>query len=894
MKSRVARRRPAAAPPPRTVRQEPSTFAPQQGLLALQQIAGNQAVQRLIASGTIQRDHHLPQFRQGGGATTVPVPPPTVSRPPNRPPPPVPGGTTSSRPPNRPPPPVPLTGSRPPNRPPPPVPGGRRPPNRPPPLTPPEQRALDALGKSPEVWADEAITEAYTATDAGIKTLNAAAKTRLGSGGITPIADAATTNGMDRLIESLVTDAMGKVVTEIVGKKDRHGKLVKDKPVFGKAQFDEQRFGALLPTIDTALTARGSAPTSPGSKTPAKDEYVKMAARTITDPKKREELLKKAGLAAAQKGAETALKKAGPVLNEANTHKPALQSAASGAVREVFEAQIQTNMASFSRDLESAKLLRKAFDAGRDRRDIISNAERIKIRSEDRASPGALDAIEALGVDAAEAAVNEKVAELAPKAGAALQSHLTKNLTALQTITAAASTETDRLMQDPAFAKRAAEEAINETLSGKLDSGLKHIGKICGKGKRPGDTRKIDLIIRVPVDPTATGFIGFQVRATSKRNDDLSLNMHAELNIIGGAKVPGIDVEAMGQLGGYFDLKVAHDPTGQRKDGQQAGNLLSYALYRRFQESKVIPQAFVDWIWGMGGKSKEGSESTSDAKRREAELWGKAQEEGFAEGDWVETGALAGGRAKAGIQAGGGKVGVKGGIGVLTGTRYDKKTIAEGREKAEKRSGREARMTKLGRGVTTLRADASATVGPLTGGADFSVTFRDQPKESEDTVLSANLTLFLQGMVMKKAMFGDPAEAALRLATWLAELGLLGQKVIDTADERMRGMERVKPGLSEAKLAYKGRRLGMEGFSTASSLFTGQWQAQHELFEQAQALQEGSFTIGEVGSKIGETAQNVGSGVSGGAQGIPGLFGAIGPSVRGLNGGPMQEQLGNI
>jgi hypothetical protein len=200
----------------------------------------------------------------------------------------------------------------------------------------------------------------------------------------------------------------------------------------------------------------------------------------------------------------------------------------------------------------------------------------------------------------------------------------------------------------------------------------------------------------------------------------------------------------------------------------------------------------------------------------------------------------------------------------------------------------------MGKGVTTLYADASATVGPLTAGADFSITFRDAPKDDEDHVLNASLSIYAQGMVMKKAMFGDPAEAGIRLATWLAEIGLLGRKVIDQADEQARGLKKPKMGMKDFKLMKKGKRLGMEGFNTASSLFAGEWTSQHQAFEQAQALQEGSSTISEVGSKTGELVGNVGSGATGAGGAVPGVFGSVPNSISSMSPAPTQQALQNV
>lgn len=874
MKTRAARIQRAASVTAAPSRPAPRAPEPPQGLLALQHTAGNQAVQRLIASGgLVQRDHHLPQFKTGGTSTL----------PPQKPPPPTPRlGNSRMRHSNPPPPPTTTT-------------TGSKAPTNAPPLTPPKQKEMDELGKSPEVWAKESVDAAYAATVDAIKAFNVSVKTRLGTAGVTGISTPTTTAGMTRLMDSLVTDMLGVVVGESVGEKDSKGKAKKKRK---KYVFDATRFAGLVPFIDSALETRAKQGPKQGSETPAKDEYIRMAAQANSvvgmKPKKKEKLVKQVGLAAAEQGAEKALRTNPTVLGEANKHRPALKTAADKAAGDVFALQTDVNITAFRRELQNAKLLKASFEGKADRRDLIANADRLRIRVEDRGSSAAVDAIETLASDAAEAAVGESLNEVAPKAGVDLQRLLTRDEALRQRLITSVSTETDRLLKDPAFQTQAVAEAVNATMEGKMHSKLKFVGSVCGKPKRIGDTQKIDVIIRAPVDPSGIGYVGFQVRTTSRRNEDMSLNMHAELNIIGGAKVPGVDVEAMGQLGGYFDIKVAHDPSGQKKEAEVAGDMLSYAMYRRFRESPIIPHGVANALWGMGGKTAGVGESKADAKYRESETWAKAVEEGLDERDYVETGGLVGGRVKAGISGGGAKVGVKGGVGVLTGKRYTKKTIEEGRKKQSGITGNKAKAVKLGEGVTTLRADAAATIGPLTAGAQFQVTFRDRPKDGEDRVVEARLDIYAQGMVMKKAMFGDPAEAAIRLATWLAEIGLLGRGIIDRAEEQATSMQKAKTEWKDITLMRKGQRLGMEGFNTGAALFQGEWGTQHAAFEQQQAILEGSSTMSEVGGKMGEMGGNIGSGVVESGSNVPGVFTSIPQSVGGLNGAPTQQALQNV
>ncbi len=847
----------------------PQAFAHQPGnpvttLLSAQRIFGNQAVQRMIHR--IQREGEDEQPTTRTRSTTL------LERPKDLPPVPskvgrplLSGGT---------PPPTPSTEGRPSL-------SSGGPPKKAPPLTPPQQQEMDNLGKSPEVWASEAVNEAIALTTQGLIDFNSMVTTRLAAK-----ADTASTTAADGAKEMLkqhvLTDALSLLHQQVtaVQKPTRGGGTTPQQSITGKYKFDKARFAGTASLIVPALNRAKAAPV--GTSQPKLDEFKQLSAEAMAnkfagDPKKLAKAAKKIAKIVAVKASETALSSSPVINSHVGGYVPQFKTAGRAAAQDIIDQQVSFSQTSVARDGETALLLAEALkSSSTNRRDLIANAGRIKARTLDYATTERVDAIEVMAEEAAATAANAKVEEVKVKAGEALLMDLTKNQAKLKTLRTAASLEVDRILKDPTLSAQVADEAISEKLEGSVNSKLKFISSVIGGGKKPGDTKTIDLTIRVPVDPNGIGYVGFQVRSVGRRTQDLGLDLHAELSIVGGAKIPGVDVDVMGKLGGYFDIKVGH--TGDLKeDGVKAANLLSYAMYRRFRESRIIPDAVTNTMWGMGGKTMKTGETKSAAKMRESEAWGAAIEEGVGEHDSVETGALLGASAKAKVAG----VGIKGGATMYTGTRYTKKSIEEARARGGgvKRSlGRGQKS--VGRGVTSIGAEFSTSIGPLNAGANFKMSMLDWKRDEDpDKILDARLEIFARGMVMKKAMFGDPAEAAVRIITWIAEMAKFADSVMERADEQSKNLKDNGRDLKGGLLARKGMKLVKQPINAGGAILAGEWEQQHALFEQQQAVMEGASSINEVGGMVSDTASSVPGAVSesvnsvgSGLSGIPGAI----------------------
>ena len=225
-----------------------------------------------------------------------------------------------------------------------------------------------------------------------------------------------------------------------------------------------------------------------------------------------------------------------------------------------------------------------------------------------------------------------------------------------------------------------AKESVEATLSGPLNSRLSAVGTMVG-GRVPhdGDKLKIDIMVKVPVDTSGIGKLGFHFLGDIK-NDDKNLKARLELSFVGGGDIAGL-VELLGEVGGYLDAASSVDNIPAATAGETMMSQLSYALYRQCRKSATIPNKFINWMWGMGGATRQQGESEFDAKFREAEAWAKAMEKKFLESkdkkDKVEMGVFAALTAEAkSFTASLGSA--KGQFKYLTGTKYNASSIEKG------------------------------------------------------------------------------------------------------------------------------------------------------------------------------------------------------------------------
>ncbi|WP_055074298.1 DUF4157 domain-containing protein [Pseudanabaena sp. 'Roaring Creek'] len=274
-------------------------------------------------------------------------------------------------------------------------------------------------------------------------------------------------------------------------------------------------------------------------------------------------------------------------------------------------------------------------------------------------------------------------------------------------------------------------DAIKKKYEGSAKSSLEKVGWLIDASvPNPGDKSKLEIELKIPCDPSGMGFVGMHLVCQSERKKVKELNTRCELTVTGGAKFAGL-AELKAEIGGYFESQAA--------DSSKVMQLVSYAIYRRFVESKVLPVEMSNYMWGG---------TTSSVGYKRAEKWaGNVEKEVFGKDDkaYVETGLVGAITAQGGIKDVGG-VGLGGKLAVKGsgGTRYDQKGVKEGKKRLLQNqgggglgdsysySGRGDAQESIGRRVYQLEPSFEATCAmfKMNGKAKF-VWLGDPSKEKD-------------------------------------------------------------------------------------------------------------------------------------------------------------------
>lgn len=251
-----------------------------------------------------------------------------------------------------------------------------------------------------------------------------------------------------------------------------------------------------------------------------------------------------------------------------------------------------------------------------------------------------------------------------------------------------------------------------------------------------GDTGEIEVAVKVPVDPSGVGYLGFRIKASVERLKKKSMKMRFELAVVGGGKIGNV-AEIGGELGMYLESQGATP--------EQALELISYGVYRRFRESKVLPREMANFIWGGSATAVGWNRSEKWAAKVEKENF--KDKSTFTPGDsdqagaYVETGGLAGVKAKGGI---GGVVDAEGGGQFSTGQKYDHDSVKGLKSKwggklgeAQKAPSVRGAQHHLGESVHHLEFGFSATGGPFAGALKVGIDWSTQQRNKGAAKLQA-------------------------------------------------------------------------------------------------------------------------------------------------------------
>lgn len=247
-----------------------------------------------------------------------------------------------------------------------------------------------------------------------------------------------------------------------------------------------------------------------------------------------------------------------------------------------------------------------------------------------------------------------------------------------------------------------------------------------------GDEAEIEVEFRWPVEPSGIAFVGGRLKVNAQRDsavgasagaqDKRNVLLRTELAVTFGGQFINVG-EVKGELNVYMESSA--------KTAEQCTTLLSYAIYRRWRESYVLPDGAANYIWG--GR-------TGNFGKLKAEKWSKRVETTVMDDEsaYVETGMGGAASGKGGI---GPVVSMGGNIGFSGGTRYDKESVekAKGRLGADNTRSAKANLsdaqTSLGKSVYALNLGVDVSGGILSGGAKLSAKwFGTEPKGAGGTM----------------------------------------------------------------------------------------------------------------------------------------------------------------
>lgn len=237
---------------------------------------------------------------------------------------------------------------------------------------------------------------------------------------------------------------------------------------------------------------------------------------------------------------------------------------------------------------------------------------------------------------------------------------------------------------------------------GKADTIFANLGKaIDAVIPEDGESGSVELEVDFPLG----GIFEIGLRFSLEAERDKFVTVHSELGVIAGVKIPLIEVQA--EIGGYTEVKA--------KTSADAMKLLSYGLFRRFRESKYLPEGASNYLWG-GGTDKSGL----------AEDFGSTVESTILAGGgddvYVENGMYAGLKA----EVGGDLLGAGASVKMHSGKKWDEKSVKEGKEKAGSQLGERLakgkRDAKLSTDVSNYTVSLSLSVAKIKGEVEYTAS----------------------------------------------------------------------------------------------------------------------------------------------------------------------------
>lgn len=302
----------------------------------------------------------------------------------------------------------------------------------------------------------------------------------------------------------------------------------------------------------------------------------------------------------------------------------------------------------------------------------------------------------------------------------------------------------------------------NEITTPDLNKGLKYYAMFAMNNvPKDGDTASAATVIKVPV--SAGVALKFKVGGENEREGEY---VSSKANV--GVAVSGdIGISSLsGEIGGFIQAKA--------KTPENMAMLISYVMYRKARESKVVPHQLTDAVWGMGN-------ITGQSKYNEAESFGAAAEKQlFGANADDENKAVHGEYAKFSAELGllDGDLGVEASIKASAARTYSKSSFEKGHA-GENRLGRVEDYKRFGQDTKGDLGEAIVFEGGISG-LNLKGSFGAEMKLAGKTLKEFTLSGSAQYMVHSDY---DGGEAVTGVMTAIGDILSNLKKIKTTTDK---------------------------------------------------------------------------------------------------------------
>lgn len=364
----------------------------------------------------------------------------------------------------------------------------------------------------------------------------------------------------------------------------------------------------------------------------------------------------------------------------------------------------------------------------------------------------------------------------------------------------------------PAFTR--ADNKFKAKMQGNASKLLSFIGGVVSSAiPAPGDSSDLEIEAQIPVDPSASAYVGVKITGSASRMDKEATKIGFNFAVTGGAKIAGV-----ADLG----LELGSTIEAQASTPAKAMELISWGWYQRFRESKLLPREVANLMWGGSGSVVGWRRAERWAARVEQEnfMIPQGQNRALSSGvgsaattnAYVRTGGYFGASAEGGV-GGVAKVGGEAQLG--WGRHFDQDTI-EARKQARGGAVGKALAVptlrgtakSLGTRYVTLGIKGSVSAGPVS--ADISANLEFLREGLKGRPMPQFLDIWLNGgfTAPLNSQLGD--KIALVVSKAAPEVAVLIHKIAS----KLASKEKAAPGDTIGSIIDAG-----EGVTSIASTF---------------------------------------------------------------------------